>query len=226
MRLKPTPSIFATKLTKKVSKISKELRYKLIETKDVDFDTFIVLGNGDVDDNVIPIFCHHLNGIAVVGITKPEGKTRISVLTDFPTYISKLKISKIVLVMDQENDRIDTIYEQIERNLRNLNIRFSLAEDESRIRRYSCSLGSKIFDFILIISGLDDIPADKHRIEDHLVKAAVDIGKIDPPNEKIDTKVTWKTLSESQKSEILNKLKESKSFSRKIFPQHFKGLGC
>lgn len=223
MRLKPTPPIFATKLTKKVSKISKELRYKIIETKDVNFDALIVLGDGDVDDLVVPIICHHLDGTKVVGITKPE-KTRISTLKDFPIYISKLKISKVVLIMDQEDDPIDTIYEQIESNLRGLNIGFDLAEDRDRMRKYNCKLGSRSFDFILIISGLEEIPADMHRIEDHLVKAAMDIGKIDPPSEKIDTKKTWKTLDESVKSEVLSRLKESRSFSREILPQHFSGL--
>ena len=223
MRLKPTPPIFATKLIKKVSKISKEFRYKIIETKDVYFDTLIVLGDGDVDDLVVPIVCHHLDGTKTVGITKPE-KTRISTLKDFPTYIPKLKISKIVLIMDQEDDLIDTIYKQIESNLRNLNIGFDLAEDGDRMRKYNCRLGSRTFDFILIISGLEEITADKHRIEDHLVKAAMDLGKIDPPSEKIDTKETWKTLDESAKSEILSRLKESRSFSREILPQHFSGL--
>lgn len=223
MKLKPTPPIFATKLTKKVSKISKDFRYKIIETKDISFSTLIVLGNGDIDDLIVPIVCHHLNGIKVVGITKPE-KTRISILKDLPIYISKLKISKIALIMDQEDDRLDTIYEQVEGNLRNLNIRFSLSESEDRMRKYNCKLGSRTFDFILIISGLEEILADKHRIEDHLVKVAIDLGKIDPPSEKIDTKDTWKTFDESVKSEILSRLKDDKSFSRKIFPQHFNGL--
>ncbi len=92
------------------------------------------------------------------------------------------------------------------------------------MRKYDCKFGSRTFDFILIVSGLEEIPADKHRIEDHLVKAAVNLGKIDPPNEKIDTKGTWKTIDESLKSEILSRLKESKSFLREIFPQHFDGL--
>ncbi len=223
MRLKPTPPIFATKLTKKVSKISKELRYEIIEAKDVNFNALIVLGDGDVDDLAVPIICHHLDGTKVVGIIKPE-KTRISTLKDFSTYISKLKIGKIVLIMDQEDDPINTIYERIERNLRCLNIRFNLVEDRDRMRKYNCRFGSRLFDFILIISGLEEISADKHRIEDHLVKAAMNLGKINLPNEKIDTKGTWKTIDESMKSEILSKLKESKSFSHKIFPQHFNGL--
>ena len=72
-----------------------------------------MLKDGDVDDLVVPIVCYHLDGTKTVGITKPE-KTRISTLKDFPIYIPKLKIGKIVLIMDQENDPIDTIYEQIE----------------------------------------------------------------------------------------------------------------
>ncbi len=223
MRLKPLSPQLATKLAKKASKISKELRYKIIETKSVDVDSIIVLGDGDVDDIVVPIVCYHLNGTKTVGITKPE-KTRISVLRVFPIYVSKLKISRIVLIMDQEDDLIDTIYKQVESNLRDLRIEFDLSKAEDRMRKYNCRLGSRTFDFILIVSGLEEILANKHRIEDHLVKAAINLGKIDPPSGKIDTKITWKTLDESLKSEILNRLKESKSFSYKIFPQHFNGL--
>jgi len=223
MRLKPTPPMFATKLTKSVSKISKELKYKIIETKDVNFDTLIVLGDGAVDDLVVSIICHHLDGTKVVGITKPE-ETRIGTLKYFTTYISNLKISKIVLIIDQKEDQINTIHEQIESKLRNSNIRFDLSEDRDRMRKYNCRLGSWSFDFILIISGLDEIPANKHRIEDHFIKAAMNLGKIDPLSREIDTKVTWKTLDESVKGEILNRLKDSKSFLREIFPQHFSGL--
>ncbi len=117
-----------------------------------------------------------------------------------------------------------SIYEQIESNLRDLNIGFDLSEDRDQMRKYNCRLGSRSFEFILVISGLEEIPADMHRIEDHLVKAAMDPNKIDSPTEKIDTKITWKTLDESVKSEILNRLKGNESFSREIFPRHFSSL--
>jgi len=223
MRLKPTPPVFATRIIKKVSKISKRLKYEVIEMRDVDFDTLIILGDGDVDDVVIPIICHHLDGTKIVGITKPE-RTRISILKDFPIYISS-KICKIALIMDREDDTVNNIYEQAEKSLQDLNIKFELAKDEDQMRKYNCRFGNKIFDFILIISGLDEIPADKHRIEDHLIKAAINLGKIEQPNKKIDTKEAWKALDKkSIKDEILSKLKESKSFSYEIFRQHFRGL--
>ena len=227
MKLKPTPPIFAARLSKKLSKLSKELKYSVIETRDVDFNALIVLGNGDVDDLVMSILCHHLNGVITAGITKPK-ETRVGVIKNFPIYISNLKINKILLVMDQEDDQINTIHEQIEDKLRKLNIRFEFklsesSEAENRVRKYNCSYGSRSFDFMLVVSGLDEIPVNKHRIEDHLVKSGRRLNLIDTlPRE--DTKLAWKSYNRPQKNEILNRLLTNKSFSRDTFPQHFRGL--
>ncbi len=161
--------------------------------------SIIVLGNGNVDDFTIPIICHHLNGNKIVGITKPEGKHRNATLSEIPTYISRLKIDKLVLVMDQESDDLAEIFRQIGSGLSDQNIQFKMGEDSDRFKHYQCRYGSRTFDFILIINGLNDIPTE-------------------------DSKETWNSFDESLQIEILNRLKENKPLSSKIFPQHFNGL--
>lgn len=229
MKIKPLLPIFEAKLTSKlIKKISKDFRYKIVDTKAKgEIDSIIVLGNGDVDDLTIPIVCHHLNGSKIVGITKPEGKKRCKVLSEFPKYISKLKIDKIALVMDQEKDDLDKILKKIEKDLKNLNIKFDEVngvESDNQVKHYQCMYGSKKFDFILIISGLPNIQANTHKIEDHLVKAALKLSKISNSNLQ-DSKKTWNSYFDaSLQKEILKKLVENISLSSEVFPQHFDGL--
>lgn len=227
MKIKPLSPIFASKLTSKLrNKISKDFRYKIIENKVMeDIDSIIVLGNGNVDDLAIPILCYHLNGSKIVGITKPDNRKRISVVKGFPEYISGTSIVKLALVMDKEDQELDEIFEQIEYELRNQHIQFSIKEDTSggQFKHYQCRFVNKTFDFILIISCLLDVQTITHKIEDHLIKAAIKLSKIHNPNLQ-DTKETWNSLDSRIQSEILNRLLTNKSLSSEVFPQHFKGL--
>ncbi len=227
MKLKPLEPKFEATLTSKLSKkISSKFRYQIMDNKPKgDIESIIVLGNGNVDDYTIPIICHHLNGNKIVGITKPEGKHRNATLSEFPTYISRLKINKLALVMDQENQELDEIFEQIENELGNRHIQFRVNEDLSgdQIKHYQCEFVNKTFDFILIISGLLDIQTNTHKIEDHLVKAALRLSKMSNSNPQ-DTKEIWNSLDARLQSEILNYFVNSMSLSSEVFPQHFKGL--
>ncbi len=225
MKINPPLSVFGARLTKKLrNKISKEFRNKIIVDKaKEDINSIIVLGNGNVDDLVVPVVCYHLNGNRTVGITKPDGKKGISVLNGFPQYISGTKIDKIALVMDQEGEDLDGIFEGAERNLRNQNIQFNKIENISRFKLYRCKIGSRTFDFILIINGLDDIPAETHNVEDHLVKAALELSKI-THSDIHDSKETWNSIDTHLQREILNSLVKNRSISSEVFPQHFDGL--
>lgn len=198
MIIKPLSPVFAARLIEKLrNKISKEFRYKIIAD-------------------------HHLNGNRIVGITKPDGKKRLNAISEFPVYISGYKINKIALVMDQEEDDLDIIFKQTEYKLRDQHIQFETVNSNSRFKQYQCKHGSRIFHFILIISGLNDFNTKAHKIEDHLVKGALRLSKVsgDPQ----DSKETWNSINAHLQGEILNSLLKNKSFSSDIFPQHFNGL--
>ena len=226
MRLYPISPIFAARLRSKTGKISKKFMFEIIDVHGSNIDSLIVLGNGDVDDQVIPIICHHLNGSKVVGITKPEGQTRINVLKNIPTYVSNLKIKTIVEIMDQEEDTLERIYNQIERHLQDMNIRFELVRNINRARKYECRFGSRTFNFILVISGVESLASEKHNIEDHLIQAAIESSKLDisMENARIDSKKIWRSFSKENQYEILSEILNRKSLAQKILPQHFEGL--
>ncbi len=205
------------------NKISKDFRYKIITDKATeDIGSIIVLGNGNVDDLAIPIVCNHLNGTKTVGITKPDGRKRLSVLSELPIYISAHKIGKIALVMDQEDDDLNEIFNQAESKLRDQHIQFETVISNSRFKQYQCKHGSRTFDFIIIISGLNDFQTRAHKVEDHLVKSALRLSKLsgDPQ----DSKDTWNSIDTHLQEEILNILVKNKSLSSEVFPQHFNGL--
>jgi len=224
MIIKPLSPVFAARLIDKLrNKVSKEFRYKIIAEKAKDnIASLIVLGNGNVDDIAVPIVCHHLNGSRITGISKPDGKKRLAVLSELPTYISGHKIDKIALVMDQEDDDLDGIFNQAEKKLGYHHIRFEVANGNTRFKHYQCKYGSRTFDFILIINGLNDFQTKTHKIEDHLVKGALRLSKVS--NDPQDSKETWNSFETQLQVEILNNLVKNKSLSSEIFPQHFEGL--
>ncbi len=86
-----------------------------------------------------------------------------------PTYISTLRtINTVIEVLDQEDDKLDDLYGNVEGVLRDLNIRYSLKSELERVRLYECSIGSRKFNLVIIVSGLDDTTSKSHNIEDHL----------------------------------------------------------
>lgn len=223
MKIYPS-SIFKARLTSKVSTmISKSFRYDIIIDKArKDIDSIIVLGNGNVDDLVTPIVCHHLNGSKIVGITKPDRK-RTEAISGFSAYVSGTKINKIALIMDQEEEDLDTIFTRINDKLMNLNIRSEMIVDYSRIKQFRCKYGSRTFYFILIISGLDCIPSRTHKIEDHLINGALKLSRILNASLQ-DSKDNWNSLDVPLRKEILNDFVNDGVLSSEVFPQHFAGL--
>ncbi len=227
MKLDILSPIFKGKLTQKLTnRISKSFRYDIIVDKPKEhIDSIIVLGNGNVDDLAIPIVCHHLNSSKIVGIVKPDGRKRIETISGFSTYIPKYKINKIALIMDQEGEDLDEIYKGIKHKLMNENIRVeSIVEmKNSRVKQYRCWYASKPFDFILIISGLDNIATQSHKIEDHLINGALILSKISNADMLQDSKEAWNSIEPLQK-DILNNLVNNRVISSEVFPQHFIGL--
>jgi hypothetical protein len=226
MKLDILSPIFKGKLIQKLTnKISKSFRYDIIiDMPKEHIDSIIILGNGNVDDLAIPIVCHHLNSSKIVGIVKPDGRKRIETISDLSPYVSGNKINKIVLIMDQEGEDLDEIYERIKHKLMNQNIRFEIIMENNRVKQYRCWYGSKPFDFILIISGRDNIMTESHKIEDHLICGALKLSKISKVNLLQDSKNTWNSIDAPLQKEILNSLVNNRVISSGVFPQHFIGL--
>jgi len=221
VRLKPLSPQLEAKMKKKLSKlISKNFKSSVL-SEEGDIDSIIMLGDGDRDDLVIPLVCHHLNGEKTVGIVKPVNP-RIGAINELMTIVPILKINKIALVMDQEEDELNRIYRQIERKLRKMNVKFEKEVVDGRLVRYFCKLGPREFELILIISGIDEMPLNTHKIEDHLLKAFSMHSKTE--YEYKDSKKAWEDLDKSAQREVLRKLRDSKSLCLDILPQHFSGL--
>ncbi|MCD6571966.1 MAG: hypothetical protein J7K62_01700 [Thermoplasmata archaeon] len=218
------------KVISKLRKICKSLRYEIIGENKESVNSLIIIGNGSLDYEILGIVCKHLNGKKSVGVIKPAD-TRIGVLKHLPKYLTYLKIplNKILVIMDQEEEELNEVYENVERHLRKEKIQFNSEDVGSfkRYRRYECKLGGKEFTFLLVINGLDEIPSKKHCIEDHLIKAAMEL-KYDVPLEEgkeIDSKRIWKSkFNKNSQSQILRELLDKKSLAQKVLPQHFEAL--
>ena len=125
--------------------------------------------------------------------------------------------------MDQEDDRMSTIYERIHEGVKKLatgEIKVIDEESEKRLKVYKGKHGSKEFELIIVINGLDEIHTDKHSIEDHLLKAAeilsIDVGDFD------NSKAAWNSIKDRHE-EIFKGLKEKREIVECVFPQQIKG---
>jgi hypothetical protein len=208
-------------MKKKLSKLlSKNFKNNILSGEG-GIRSLIMLGDGDRDDLVIPIVCHHLNGEKTVGITKPVNP-RIGAISELPVILPLLNVNKIALVMDQEGDELKQLYKQIEKKLRKMNIKFKKEVVNRRLMCYFCKLGPRKFELILIISGIDEMPLKTHKIEDHLLKTLSTLSKAEYEGE--DSKEAWESLGKSAQREVLLKLKDTRKLCLDIFPQHFLGL--
>ena len=129
-------------------------------------------------------------------------------------------LSKIAVLMDQERDSLEAIYEGVRKNL------IGCEEDfvKDRLCLYKCLRGKRRVDVILIINGLSDVMSERHTIEDHLLQAAnrfldVDISDV------VDSKDFWWKRLRDIHDEVYNRLKiAGREEISKIFPQQFEGL--
>ncbi len=216
MKLKPLGTKLKTGMSKKLRRTySARFRNDVIcDTGDA--DSLVMLGDGDVDDIVIPVICHHLNGTGVAAVAKPE-HPRIGALNELQTVVKRVGADKIALIMDQEGDELAQIREQVGARLRRMNVRFQQDEVLAKVVHYRCTMGSRRFELILIVSGREDVRVRAHKIEDHLVRF------IQSPQEFSDSKEVWKKVDEDTRKEVLRKLLEEEA-CREAFPQHFVGL--
>lgn len=194
----------SSRLAINIRKISKKLGIKVVATKVEDLDRMVVITDGTPDDMVFAIISHHLNEDKTVRIAKPDAITRLDALDLIRTYLN-LKINKIMFLIDQETDSLDQIFEKVKEKFWGISI--DNEKEGHRFRIYECRHAGKLFKVIIVINGLDDIPTERHAIEDHLIK----IAKIEV---KGSSKTTWWNLNQDKKDEKTVK---------QIFPQQIEG---
>jgi len=215
-----------SRLTTNISRISKKIKMNvLIEHVDThNLDILVVIGDGTPDDIAFSIIAFHLKGDKIAGIVKP-GTTRFGVIDLIPTYLTG-SIRKIIFLMDQEDEPLNTIYERIQKGLKRIakcEIKIIGNEDESEknLKVYECKYGSKEFELILIINGLDEIHTDKHSIEDHFLVSAkmlsIDVGKFE------NSKAAWESINHDRQLKIFKELKAKREMVESVFPQQVKG---
>ena len=218
----------SSRLATNIEGISKKTRMDvLIKGVNIaDLDCLVVIGDGTPDDIAFSIIAFHLNGDKIVGIVKPEKEKRYACINLIPTYL-KGNIRKILILMDEEDDPLDTIYERIQRGVEELatgEVKVIDEETEERVRIYTGKYGSRDFVLILVINGLDDIRTDKHSIEDHLLKAADEMLSIDIGDFE-NSKAAWKSINHNLQLEIFNALKNNREMVKRVFPQQVQGCG-
>ncbi|MEA2032327.1 MAG: hypothetical protein U9N41_01945 [Euryarchaeota archaeon] len=215
-----------SRLATNITKISRVLKMDvLVKGVDVlDLDTIVVIGDGTPDDIAFSLIAYHLNGDEIAGIVKPPGRTGLGVSDLIPTYL-KGKVRKIMVLMDQEDEPLNTICERTQNSLKKLaKCKIKIIDEEGKSEKrqkvYKCKYGGKEFELILVINGLDEIHTDKHTIEDHLLKVAEMLSiKV----EDFETsKEAWKSI-ERRHVEIFKGLKEKRNIVGSVFPQQIKG---
>ncbi|MEM0203258.1 MAG: hypothetical protein QXR83_04785 [Archaeoglobaceae archaeon] len=196
---------------------SKKLNIRLAEFQETDCILFVT--NGTPDDVVCLIISHKFDGKSVVGITKPK-KTRDSAIPEVLNVIGKMKVKKIALIVDQEEEELADLWRRIEKRLHDCGVKYSEKEKEERFRSYECKLGPRDFELLVCINGLDK-PYIRHTIEDHLVEASKKLGKDSPPE---DPKEAWKGLEEDEQLKVYHYLSKKADMNEieRLFPQQVK----
>jgi len=222
--MKLYPLELSSRLVTNISRISRRLKMDVLvkEVATRDLDTLVVIGDGTPDDIAFGIIAFHLKGDKIAGIVKPKEEKRIDCVGLIPAYL-KGNIRKIIFLMDQEDDKLSTIYETIHEGVKKIatgKIKVIDEESEKRLKVYECKYGSKEFELILVINGLDEIHTDKHSIEDHLLKAAellsIEVGDFG------NSKEAWNSIKDRHE-DIFKKLKKKRKIVEGVFPQQIQG---
>jgi len=215
------------RLATNIARISKKIQMNVLSLSKgadtPDLDTLVVIGNGTPDDIAFSIISFHLNGDKIAGIVKPKMAKRDGCVNLIQKYMEG-KVRKILILMDQEGDTLSTIYKEIQKRLKKLATGgITVIDEESeKVRVYEGKYGSKKFELILVINGLDEIHTDKHSIEDHLLKAAeklsMEIGDFE------NSKAAWESLPHDLQLKIFEDLRTHRKLMESVFPQQV--LGC
>ena len=202
-----------------IGKISRKFRLKILTPEHTPLAGIIVLADGTPDDYVVALLSYRLNGEKVLGVVKPEEK-RLGVFNIIPTILNVLREGKIAVLIDQENEDLNTIFSEVSRRLSGIGTIIRDIVKEEKLWVYKCEHSIKKFQLIVIVNGLSEYTFKKHSIEDHLLKAAEKLLKVKIDEE--DPKEGWSKLRDRQ-DEVFRQLKDAKNLDD-IFPQQIKGL--
>jgi hypothetical protein len=181
----------------------------------------IVIGDGTPEDIVCLILAHKFNGGATVGITKPQ----IEWASAVTGIIRRTKVGTVALAIDQDDIRLDELWDRIENRLEEHAVSYEKDIEEERFRVYSCRHGQYSFKFPVVVNGLNK-PYRKHTIEDHLLEASKGVLGDEELREAIkgieDPKEAWRKLKDKHCKVYSHLCRAETNLIAQTFPQHVK----
>jgi len=208
-------------------RLERDLGLRIMGEDDV--DKIVIIGNGTPDDIVIALLGHARNGKNVLGILKPTYKGTAAVRAVKGIIRTFPKVSKFLLLLDQESDSLESIEERLDREIRESALTvISKEKRETRLIRYSCKLASSSFSLIVAINGLDASPYSKRTIEDHLLEAAkrlLESNEVERLTQgSSDPKDAWNRLHRIQSKVYKYIVNMPVEELEQLFPQQMRGL--
>ena len=183
--------------------------------------TLLIVGDGCPDNRSLLVVAHALNGEGrkVIDLVFPKVK-REGIYDHLHEYV-ELGYRRLVLVIDQEEDRIDDLLESLKRRIIG---RVLDAKVEDRTITAPTNLGQYgEAELMIIVNGLNDARFTKHTIEDHLLKAAEVLGLL-TIKEPVNPKEEWNKLPKETQLRIFKELVARKSMVKELFKQHIHTL--
>lgn len=171
---------------------------------------FIVLTDGTPDDLCFGLISSYFKDEKHGIITKSKTH-RYDAIDGILEYIKK-GVNIVYLIIDQEDDSIEYLFNRVHTKLREKGLTEEHIEMDNKVGFYSCSIGPYNYQVILVVNGLTEIDTKKHCIEDHFIKCA------DVSPEEL-SKDAWNKLTPEEQIEIYKMLLKDDNL-RNFFPQH------
>jgi hypothetical protein len=200
----------------------------ILDSTSLKIAKIIVLCEGTPDNIAVALVSHHVNGSETVVVTKPDGKTNTATFELMRLYIEKNKSLKgLLFILDQEENSVQSISREFEKQINKTGseIQSSRKEINKRLQVYTAIYGARKLNLILVINGHPDIISRKHTIEDHFIKVAAKLGRIDLPEKLDDPKDYWQKIIDTPSQErVFQSLPNNEELVEECFPQQTKGL--
>jgi len=223
--MKLYPFMTVDSVVRNIVRVSRWLGFDVLVSVVEELRCFIVIGDGTPEDEILALIAYHLNSVGkVIGIAKPEF-VGIKVFELIPTYLVQ-KVGSILVLIDQEDYDVEVLIKEVEERLRGHGIAIESRGNKGRLVVYDCERGGRRFRLIVVINGLDEIPFERHMVEDHLLKAAkILLGEQigDVFSKSRDAKEAWKKLYQ-YREDIYRKLRNDKKLLETVFPQQVRAM--
>ncbi|MEM2972007.1 MAG: hypothetical protein QW270_06245 [Candidatus Bathyarchaeia archaeon] len=152
-------------------------------------------------------------------------------ITHISTILKNLRTRKIIFSIDQDDQELNNLKTQLENEMKENSIHFSLEEQQNRLYIYNCSYVQHQFEFIVAINGLNaSYRYSKHTIEDHLLslfmKTSNNSQELMEALEKSggNPKEAWRLLKRYHDNVYFGLLNRKISDLQRIFPQQIESL--